>query len=393
MHVQMYLHSRLHRRWMGSVSLLGLTLFADVIGAVLTALAIGVSVPVIQRVLVWSTQALSLLIQHLLSSLTPDVPFIVCLGVGALVGLLLALGTSGAFNSPYSSYKGSIGKGLLAFVITMAVALLCWVLISAVFHRAPLRIPPFPPINLVITTGWAVFGLCYYLLVHLISALTAAKEPLLMPGQCSYQMHLTLPPAPPQSLVVLTEQNAPVIAPSYPSTRPLSRAHPGGPKWALIQQCYQLYQKALTRFAMPSLDLRLPEGFRYYEGGQQMYWYEHTLLIPRQFLDHAWRHALLPELARQLLYVNAPDLWILEYLASYPRYASETFLLLATLNFLWLPTIVKNLAMACWMLIAWPICSVRACGCAAGCRGSRKPTGIWDSRMRSFPRSMNGLST
>jgi hypothetical protein len=49
---------------------------------------------------------------------------------------------------------------------------------------------------------------------------------------------------------------------------PISRAHPGGPKWALIQQCHQLYQKALTRFAVLPLDLRLPEGFCYYEGGQ-----------------------------------------------------------------------------------------------------------------------------
>lgn len=177
-----------------------------------------------------------------------------------------------------------------------------------------------------------------------------------MRGQCLYRYELTFlslasseASVPQGQQLVLVEQTPASAPPSFQTGVPISRGHPGGPRWQHIENCYELYRTALTRFHPQPFTLKTPDGFRFYDGGgQQMHWYKHTLLIPKDFLDMKWRHALLPELARQLMYYNAPDLRVFELLNSYPRSALATFFFLATFNFLWVPTLVKNSAGERW---------------------------------------------
>lgn len=343
--------SRLHRRWIGSHALIGLIVLADLVGAGLTYLAGGLLLPALWTLLVWAGRVLELVLGHLLLALHPDLVLVVCLGVGALIGLLLAFGFGGMFTDSYSTYRGSIDKALLAFVCTLAAALFCWVLLALLLHPAPIFWPPAPVFAHTLTVWSAWLWLFYYLIMHSLYIISAPHQLLALRGQCLYRYTLALSSdkLTQDRSLVLADQRSLGVAPSFQKSVPVSRAHPGGPKWNHMERCYEQFRTALTRFDPPPFALKTPDGFHYYEGGgQQMYWYKHTLLIPKDFLEHEWRHALLPELGRQLRYLNSPDLFVFELLNSYPRKAVVTLRLLATMNFLWLPTVIKNIAGERW---------------------------------------------
>jgi hypothetical protein len=128
----------------------------------------------------------------------------------------------------------------------------------------------------------------------------------------------------------------------------LSRAHPHGPLWSLLEQAYRLYQRGLARFDKPPVKrLKTPPTFFYYPKAsepdrhanpeQDLYWVNRELIICQAHLGPQPEQAeiWLPFVARLLHDYNSPVTLV------------ERFFRLAHLTksshwgtFLWLPTAV-----------------------------------------------------
>jgi hypothetical protein len=102
----------------------------------------------------------------------------------------------------------------------------------------------------------------------------------------------------------------------------LSRAHPGGQIWNLIEQAYALYRQGLARFNPPPIrQLRTPPTIYYYQRQtepdspeppnpeQELYWRDGHLVINRAWIGPKDEQAdiLLPQVARRLYDCNTPD--------------------------------------------------------------------------------------
>ena len=222
----MQMQSRIHRRWMGSHTLIGLTLLTDLIGMGLTYLTGGFLLPVLGTVGVWLFLVVLVLIEHLTEALHPDLALYIILGVGALVGLLLALGIGGLFDGPYTVHRGNIGKGIFAFLFAMLVAFLLWVIIAEFLHSSPILWPPRPSFTLTLNSWWATIWLLYYVGMHGIYALSASGQSVTMRGQCLYRYQLvslsspntTASTVPQEQRLVLTDRDATMV-PAFDTTR------------------------------------------------------------------------------------------------------------------------------------------------------------------------------
>jgi hypothetical protein len=103
----------------------------------------------------------------------------------------------------------------------------------------------------------------------------------------------------------------------------LSRAHPDGTIWELIERAYAIYRQNLARFDPPPISrLVTPTTFFYYQKQvaptetseptnpeQEIYWRDGDLIINRAYIGTKDEQAdiLLPQLARQLYDCNTPD--------------------------------------------------------------------------------------
>lgn len=107
--------------------------------------------------------------------------------------------------------------------------------------------------------------------------------------------------------------------------RTFSRAHPEGPIWQLIEQCYSLYRQDLDRFhPSPIRWLKTPPTFFYYQRQttpespepanpeQELYWRDGNLVIHRAYIGPKEEQTdiLLPLLARLLYDCNTPSLLV-----------------------------------------------------------------------------------
>lgn len=122
---------------------------------------------------------------------------------------------------------------------------------------------------------------------------------------------------------------------------PLSQAYPGELKHQLVEQCYQEYRRALTRYDPPFIDLKTPETFFYRKGGK-LEWIGSTLILPEEMLTPQRIHELLPFLAHQLYDYNR-EIMTEENTRGFPDHVPFTARLFTlTGNFLWLPVLIKH---------------------------------------------------
>lgn len=308
-------HSKKFRRWMGSYVLVTLTLLADLIGAYASFLLGQYVFPLYGIVLGYVLGFLGGVVSfiggvfsyiggsiHTVGGAT----FLLFLIAGALLGLLL--GTIVATRDRYGNVE--FLQGLVAFLSTVVIALLGCLVYGLFTYGHPLYSEfKYPPAHLAPNTisGWVC--LAGYVLAHLIC----------------YAI-----------------QNTP--------NEHLSRADPKGPMQAHLDRCYQRYNTALPRFnPRPIARFDTPVDLCFHEGeSKEITWDGRTLVVPKQLLHPENEAVLRPELARQIMYFNGPDLSIQHFLNSYPHSIGIGIIVLLTGNFILLPALVQTVAGARW---------------------------------------------
>lgn len=96
--------------------------------------------------------------------------------------------------------------------------------------------------------------------------------------------------------------------------------------------------------------LRIPTHLSFHEDAhsRDITWDGRVLVMPDVLLHPENERLLRPELARQLMYYNGPDLRVLHILNCYPQSLGGGILLLALGNFLVFPALVREIAGTRW---------------------------------------------
>ncbi len=311
--------SRKFQRWMGSHSLVALTLMADAIGAWASFFigqyilpAYGVLLEVVLAALGDIGNLARAVIDFIAGSIqaSGSTIFLITLIAGATLGLILGIMVATRGSYGYRPSEGTFGQGAVTFLVVVLVALLLWFIYALVMYRQPFHVSfsslqvTFAP-NML--SGWLC--LAFYLVTHLFSYVS----------QHTPNAHL-------------------------------SRAHPGGPKWQIIEHCYHAYRTALIRFApVPLPVLKMPEDLCFHEVPSKIItWDGRALVIPESLMQQENWWQLQVELARQLMYYNGPDLRILQWLGSYPHPVEKGWFLMFLGNFIILPALVQHIARERW---------------------------------------------
>lgn len=192
------------RRWMGTHALVFLVLIADGLGAYASFL-IGQYVFPLYGILLRDAlifvggllHGVGSVLAYIVGSLQGGDILLLFVGVGAVFGLILGLI---AARGTYGDIE--FGRGFTAFLSTVAVALIGWLVYGLIVYRHPIHVVfSYPPAFLApsLLCGWLSLGI--YALAHLLCYVV---------------------------------QNTPLTH--------LSRAHPGGPKQQHIESCYQQFR-------------------------------------------------------------------------------------------------------------------------------------------------------
>jgi hypothetical protein len=301
------------QRRMGSHSLIILTLGADLVGAWASFLighyVFPAYVIVLEDVMAFLGGILSYITGFFASvggSLQGGDIFLLFLGAGALFGLLF--GMIVATRDRYGDVE--FAQGFVAFLVTVLVSILAWFIYGLVTHWHPVHGAfVYPQVQLAPNQLSAWICLVFYMLTHLISYLV---------------------------------QNAP--------QEHLSRADPKGPIYAQIDECYQRYNVAMMRFdPRPIPRFKTPIDLCFHEGeSKAITWNGRSLVVPKLQLHPENEAVLRAELARQIMYFNGPDLYILRFLNSYPHRLALSFAFILLGNFIVVPDLVQQIAGARW---------------------------------------------